>query len=102
MYVEYVDGEHEYYDIAKDPFELRNVYADLRPARRALLHRQVAQFVRCHGAVACHRADQLLPPSSKPREHVDDVAADHAEVVAALLDEQRRAAGARDAAPMRR
>ena len=34
VYVEYVDGEHEYYDIAKDPFELRNMYTKLSRARR--------------------------------------------------------------------
>jgi N-acetylglucosamine-6-sulfatase len=67
LYVEYVDGEHEYYDLAADPFELRNVYADLGRARRAQLHRYVVRFARCHGAALCHRADQLLPPPSKPR-----------------------------------
>jgi arylsulfatase A-like enzyme len=66
VYVEYIDGEHEYYDVAADPFELRNAYVDLPPARRLALHRDVARLAHCHGAVSCHRADQLLP-SSKPR-----------------------------------
>jgi arylsulfatase A-like enzyme len=66
VYVEYVDGEREYYDIATDPFELRNAYEDLTPVHRALLQRYVARLVRCHGAASCHRADQLLPPPSKP------------------------------------
>ena len=66
LYVEYGDGEHEYYDLAADPFELRNVYADLDIRRRAHLHRYVVEFARCHGAAECHRADQLLPPPSQP------------------------------------
>jgi arylsulfatase A-like enzyme len=62
LYVEYVDGEHEYYDTAQDPFEMRNAYAQLAPARRRGLHRALEQLVGCHGGAACHRADQLLPP----------------------------------------
>jgi arylsulfatase A-like enzyme len=67
LYVEYVDGEREYYDIADDPFEMRNLYTDLSPARRQELHRALRQLVSCHGGAACHRADQLLPPASNPR-----------------------------------
>jgi arylsulfatase A-like enzyme len=67
VYVEYIDGEHEYYDIAADPFELRNAYADLPRARRVALHRDVMRLARCHGAVSCHRADQLLAPSTPVR-----------------------------------
>jgi arylsulfatase A-like enzyme len=63
LYVEYVGGEHEYYDLSRDPFQLRNRYADLPPARRAELRRHVRRFARCHGAAECHRADRLLPPS---------------------------------------
>ena len=57
VYVEYADGEREYYDVAADPYELRNVYADLSPQRRAVLHGDLAALERCHGATACHRAD---------------------------------------------
>jgi N-acetylglucosamine-6-sulfatase len=57
VYVEYVDGEREYYDIATDPYELRNIYADLSPQRQATLHAQLAALEQCHGATACHRAD---------------------------------------------
>ncbi len=67
VYVEYVDGEREYYDIAKDPFELRNAYADLDPARRRELHRALMNLRNCHDGAACHQADQLLPPASNPR-----------------------------------
>ena len=30
-YVEYVDGEHELYDLRRDPYELRNVYGGGHP-----------------------------------------------------------------------
>ena len=58
VYVEYVDGEREYYDIATDPYELRNIYTELSPQRRLVLHVQLAALEQCHGATACHRADQ--------------------------------------------
>jgi N-acetylglucosamine-6-sulfatase len=57
VYVEYVDGEREYYDIAADPYELRNIYFDLSAQRRAVLHAELAALEHCHGAPACHRAD---------------------------------------------
>jgi arylsulfatase A-like enzyme len=69
LYVEYADGEHEYYDIASDPFELRNAFRDLGPVTHATLHRQLMGLAHCHGAAECHRADQLLPlTSSTPRK----------------------------------
>jgi arylsulfatase A-like enzyme len=67
LYVEYVNGEREYYDLTTDPYQLRNAHARLGPLRRAELHRWVAQFARCRGAASCHRADQLLPPPSNAR-----------------------------------
>jgi arylsulfatase A-like enzyme len=39
VYVEYVDGEREYYDVAVDPYELRNAYGDLSASRRAEIAR---------------------------------------------------------------
>jgi len=69
LYVEYADGEHEYYDIAADPYELRNAYSDLGTGMRAMLHRELTRLARCHGAAECHQADQLLPyASSTPRK----------------------------------
>jgi hypothetical protein len=56
LYVEYGNGEREYYDLARDPFELRNVAASLPPARKLTLHRTLARIERCHGGRACWRA----------------------------------------------
>ncbi len=64
LYVEYVDGEHEYYDTATDPYELRNIYASLSPSVRSVLHLDLLRLSRCHGSAECHQADQLLPYSS--------------------------------------
>ena len=61
VYVEYVDGEHEYYDIAADPNELLNVYAELSPARQLQLHLDLLGLESCHGA-SCKRADRLPAP----------------------------------------
>jgi arylsulfatase A-like enzyme len=69
LYVEYADGEHEYYDTAMDPYELNNAYRALGPAMRARLHRELGGLAHCHGSGECHRADQLLPYApSKPRK----------------------------------
>jgi N-acetylglucosamine-6-sulfatase len=72
VYVEYTDGEREYYDIARDPFELRNVVDRLTPAREAQLHAALARLRNCHDAQACWRAaggapDLAARPRSRPR-----------------------------------
>jgi N-acetylglucosamine-6-sulfatase len=56
LYVEYVTGEREYYDLRRDPFELDNRYAQLPPARVRKLHRALLRVARCHGARSCWRA----------------------------------------------
>jgi len=56
LYVEYVTGEREYYDLRRDPFELDNLAASLRPARLLRLHRALARVESCHGAWQCWRA----------------------------------------------
>jgi len=57
LYVEYQDGEREYYDLRQDPFELRNVAAALSPAQLGGLHRALALNEACHGADSCWRAE---------------------------------------------
>ena len=56
LYVEYANGEREYYDLTRDPFELRNVAAGLPRARKRTLHRTLVRIERCHGGRACWRA----------------------------------------------
>ncbi len=57
LYVEYVTGEREYYDLRTDPFELDNIAASLPPAKLARLHRALVGIERCHGSRACWRAE---------------------------------------------
>jgi arylsulfatase A-like enzyme len=66
LYVEYVDGEHEYYDIASDPYELRNAYGDL--GRHARRDRDFMRPINVTGG-ECHLADQLL--RTRPRRPQD-------------------------------
>jgi hypothetical protein len=56
VYVEYVNGEREYYDIDRDPYERLNVYDRLSPTQRTDLLAIVAALKRCHGFAACWTA----------------------------------------------
>jgi N-acetylglucosamine-6-sulfatase len=61
VYVEYADGELEYYDIASDPFELRNIAHRLPAARLNELHAQLTALRNCHDAAACWNAAAPKP-----------------------------------------
>ena len=50
VYVEYRNGDREYYDLVGDPHELDNTYAELSPARQARLHDALAQLEGCSGS----------------------------------------------------
>jgi arylsulfatase A-like enzyme len=56
LYVEYDDGEREFYDLRSDPFELHNIADTLTPFDRALLHIELMNLKRCHGGPACWAA----------------------------------------------
>jgi N-acetylglucosamine-6-sulfatase len=56
LYVEYVTGEREYYDLRRDPFELHNLAATLSRARLRRLHRTLLEIEACHGGRSCWRA----------------------------------------------
>ncbi|MFF0519150.1 sulfatase [Actinomadura nitritigenes] len=49
LYVEYADGEREYYDLARDPNELDNAAKRLPEERRRQLSEQLNALVRCSG-----------------------------------------------------
>jgi arylsulfatase A-like enzyme len=59
LYVEYQDGETEYYDLDTDPYELTNTAATLPPARAARLHAALTAAKSCRGAAACWQAQKL-------------------------------------------
>jgi N-acetylglucosamine-6-sulfatase len=57
LYVEYVTGEREYYNLRSDPYELDNIVASLPPAKLRRLHRTLLGIEHCHDARACWRAE---------------------------------------------
>jgi len=56
LYVEYSDGEREFYDLRTDPFELHNIAGSLTRPRLASLHAELRALENCHGGKACWRA----------------------------------------------
>ena len=50
LYVEYVTGDREYYDLRRDPDELHNVFGQLSPSRVDALHGLVEALATCRGA----------------------------------------------------
>ena len=50
LYVEYVDGERDYYDLRRDPLELHNLAADLSAYQLAVLHARLTALAQCRGA----------------------------------------------------
>jgi N-acetylglucosamine-6-sulfatase len=56
-YVEYITGEREYYDNAKDPDQLHNIAKTLGADRIAALHDKVKALTGCRGTQQCHAAD---------------------------------------------
>ena len=60
VYIEYADGELEYYDLINDPYELNNLASKLDQATLAKLHVRVDQLKNCQ-AQACRSAESALP-----------------------------------------
>jgi arylsulfatase A-like enzyme len=65
LYVEYLDGEIEYYDLRTDPFELHNIANELSPLRLLVLHEELGALRRCHGGRGCWNAMHVAtaPPA---------------------------------------
>ena len=59
LYVEYVDGEREYYDVARDPDELTNLAAQLPVDQTARLHTALAGMAGCVGGDGCWSAQHV-------------------------------------------
>ncbi len=57
VYVEYTDGEKEYYDRTNDPDELHNAFASLPEDRKASLHAMVTGLANCHDERGCAAVD---------------------------------------------
>jgi N-acetylglucosamine-6-sulfatase len=58
LYVEYVTGEKELYDLQRDPYELHNIAANTRPSLLDELHRRVDALKTCR-AETCRQAESV-------------------------------------------
>ena len=56
LYVEYVTGEKELYDVRRDPAELHNLASTANPQLVAALSAEVARLKTCRAA-ACRAAE---------------------------------------------
>jgi N-acetylglucosamine-6-sulfatase len=65
LYVEYADGEREFYDRRVDPDELENLADELRPDRLERLSAAVAAMKTCVG-IGCRSASRLGQKSPLP------------------------------------
>ncbi|MFG2951389.1 sulfatase family protein [Streptomyces adustus] len=59
LWVEYADGEREYYDVRADPDQLHNRASALTQSQRAGLHATLTALRRCEGSKACTEASRL-------------------------------------------
>jgi N-acetylglucosamine-6-sulfatase len=50
IYVEYADGEREYYNLSRDHYELNNTFGHISHARRVQLHRTLVRLEGCNGS----------------------------------------------------
>ncbi|MGW8375973.1 sulfatase [Streptomyces sp. ODS28] len=58
LYVEYADGEREFYALDSDPYQLENRADSLTEKQRAALHDRLAAMRKCKGAESCRAASQ--------------------------------------------
>jgi arylsulfatase A-like enzyme len=61
VYVEYNDGETEYYDLTSDPNELDNTVASLSPVQQSGLHNALIALENCHDGASCSTAGRVGP-----------------------------------------
>ena len=59
-FVEYADGEVEYYDLVRDPYELKNLASTLSAERLQQLRERVQALSTCSGST-CRELDAALP-----------------------------------------
>jgi hypothetical protein len=64
LYVEYVNGEREFYDLRTDPFELHNVVTSLPPDMLARLHLELAAMENCHSGDSCWQSEHVSDGST--------------------------------------
>jgi N-acetylglucosamine-6-sulfatase len=68
LYVDYKTGEHELYDLRKDPYELNNMYATAPPKITQRLEAQLDALRQC-SAAECRAAESGQPKSGRPESN---------------------------------
>jgi hypothetical protein len=58
VYVEYIDGENEYYDLTTDPYEMNNTVSTLSSSQVQSFHNTITAIKTCSGATACWAAQK--------------------------------------------
>ena len=64
IYVEYKDGELEYYDLVKDPYELNNLALKLGQTTKTNLHNWLEELKTCK-AETCRQVEMAVPRDLK-------------------------------------
>lgn len=59
LFVQYADGQREFYNTAADPNELHNLASAAAPATLAPLQQALTALQKCRGTAACQAAAQL-------------------------------------------
>jgi hypothetical protein len=59
VFVSYVDGETEYYDIDSDPYEMTNIVGTLAPATVTKYQGVVSAIKACKGTATCWAAQHM-------------------------------------------
>ena len=67
LYVEYNDGEREFYDLKTDPFELDNLAGSLPSDELAILHADLSAMENCHDGASCWQAMHVGVAATGPR-----------------------------------
>ncbi len=67
LYVEYNDGEREFYDLKTDPFELDNLAGSLPSDELAVLHADLSAMENCHDGGSCWQAMHVGVAATGPR-----------------------------------
>jgi hypothetical protein len=59
VYVEYQDGEKEYYDLTTDPFEMTNTASSLTTSQVQLFHNTITAIQNCTETASCWNAQKM-------------------------------------------
>jgi hypothetical protein len=59
LYVEYANGDREFYDLRTDPYELDNLASSLLPTQVGQLHAELTRLQDCHSSESCWAAGHV-------------------------------------------